>query len=115
MVVEASTTTGPAAPAVLEAASVPAAVAEASASTTAAVAIVAPGPAESQQKKGKGAATATKAVATATVADDWNREAVELGAIRTGKLVNLWSNGDLSTFEFTKAITVRSGRVGVTA
>jgi len=35
--------------------------------------------------------------------------AVDFRALRTGKIVRLWSNGDLSTFEFSKAMATRLG------
>lgn len=39
--------------------------------------------------------------------DEWERESLDYGALRTGKIVQLWSNGDFSTFEFTKAMAAR--------
>lgn len=48
--------------------------------------------------------------------DDWSdssssssSSAIDYGAMRTGKIVQLWSNGDFSTFEFSKAMMSRWG------
>jgi hypothetical protein len=70
---------------------------------------------------GKGKESKTKRQATMMTtapppSDDWSdssssssTSAMDYGAMRTGKIVQLWSNGDFSTFEFSKAMMSRWG------